>query len=178
KASAAVDVNVGSFSDPEDLQGLAHCLEHALFMGTQKYPQENAYSQYLSANSGYSNAYTASCDTNYYFEVAAGTAELPEDSTHANGAKYSQSLATTLKETSPLYGALDRFAQFFISPLFLRETLDRELHAVDSENKKNLQSDPWRLSQLAKAVSSPEHPYHHFSTGNLQTLRDDPKEHS
>ncbi|KAI5300089.1 Insulinase (Peptidase M16), partial [Ascosphaera atra] len=36
KASAAVDVNVGSFSDPEHLQGLAHCLEHALFMGTEK----------------------------------------------------------------------------------------------------------------------------------------------
>lgn len=36
KASAAVDVNVGSFSDPENLQGLAHCLEHALFMGTKK----------------------------------------------------------------------------------------------------------------------------------------------
>ncbi|KAI5302635.1 Insulinase (Peptidase M16), partial [Ascosphaera pollenicola] len=131
------------------------------------YPQENAYSQYLSANSGYSNAYTASCDTNYYFEVAAGSNELPTEASQAD--------AEALKQKSPLYGALDRFAQFFIAPLFLRETLDRELHAVDSENKKNLQSDPWRLSQLAKALASPKHPYHKFSTGNLQTLRDEPK---
>lgn len=36
KAAAAMDVNVGSFSDPEDLQGLAHGLEHMLFMGTEK----------------------------------------------------------------------------------------------------------------------------------------------
>jgi insulysin len=36
KASAAMDVNVGSFSDPEGLQGLAHCVEHMLFMGTKK----------------------------------------------------------------------------------------------------------------------------------------------
>ncbi|KAI5284253.1 Insulinase (Peptidase M16) [Ascosphaera atra] len=36
KASASMDVNVGNFSDPEDVQGLAHCLEHALFMGTEK----------------------------------------------------------------------------------------------------------------------------------------------
>jgi insulysin len=75
----------------------------------------------------------------------------------------------------PLYGALDRFAQFFIAPLFLESTLDRELRAVDSENKKNLQSDAWRLMQLNKSLSNPAHPYHHFSTGNLQTLRDDPQ---
>jgi insulysin len=36
KASAAMDVNVGNFSDPEDLPGLAHCVEHMLFMGTNK----------------------------------------------------------------------------------------------------------------------------------------------
>jgi len=77
--------------------------------------------------------------------------------------------------TSPLYGALDRFAQFFIAPLFLSSTLDRELKAVDSENKKNLQSDIWRLSQLNKSLSNPKHPYHHFSTGNLETLRDEPR---
>ena len=77
--------------------------------------------------------------------------------------------------TSPLHGALDRFAQFFIAPLFLSSTLDRELKAVDSENKKNLQSDNWRLSQLNKSLSNPKHPYHHFSTGNLQTLRDEPR---
>jgi insulysin len=36
KASAAIDVNVGSFSDPEDMPGLAHAVEHMLFMGTEK----------------------------------------------------------------------------------------------------------------------------------------------
>lgn len=36
KASAAMDVNVGNFSDPEELPGLAHCVEHMLFMGTKK----------------------------------------------------------------------------------------------------------------------------------------------
>lgn len=77
--------------------------------------------------------------------------------------------------SSPLYGALDRFAQFFIAPLFLSSTLDRELKAVDSENKKNLQSDNWRLNQLNKSLSNPKHPYHHFSTGNLETLSNEPR---
>ena len=33
KSSAALDVNVGSHSDPKDFHGLAHALEHCLFLG-------------------------------------------------------------------------------------------------------------------------------------------------
>ena len=36
KAAAAMDVNVGSFSDAEDMPGMAHAVEHLLFMGTEK----------------------------------------------------------------------------------------------------------------------------------------------
>lgn len=56
----------------------------------------------------------------------------------------------------------------------MEDTLDRELRAVDSENKKNLQSDNWRLHQLNKSLSNPEHPFCKFSTGNYQTLHDEP----
>lgn len=125
-------------------------------MGTKKYPVENEYSQYLAANSGSSNAYTGPTSTNYYFEVSARPANDEEP---------------TDQNPSALKGALDRFAQFFIEPLFLASTLDRELRAVDSENKKNLQSDQWRLHQLEKSLSNPNHPYCHFSTGNFEVLK-------
>jgi insulysin len=69
---------------------------------------------------------------------------------------------------------LDRFAQFFVEPLFLEDTLDRELRSVDSENKKNLQSDSWRLHQLQSSLGNPNHPYCQFSTGNWETLHDEP----
>ena len=36
KASASLNVNVGSFSDEDDMPGMAHAVEHALFMGTAK----------------------------------------------------------------------------------------------------------------------------------------------
>jgi hypothetical protein len=36
KASAAMDVNIGSFSDADDMPGMAHAVEHLLFMGTEK----------------------------------------------------------------------------------------------------------------------------------------------
>ncbi|KAF8460600.1 Metalloenzyme, LuxS/M16 peptidase-like protein [Kalaharituber pfeilii] len=146
KASASLSVHVGSFSDSEDLPGQAHAVEHLLFLGTKKYPEENEYGQFLAAHAGYSNAYTARMETNYYFEVG-----------HEH-----------------LYGALDRFAQFFIAPLFLEDCLDRELRAVDSEFKKNLQQDTHRLYQLARSLSNPNFPYCHFSTGSLETLRDEP----
>lgn len=47
-----MDVHVGHFSDPATLPGLAHFCEHMLFLGTKGYPDENAYSQYLSAHGG------------------------------------------------------------------------------------------------------------------------------
>ncbi|CAI6303660.1 unnamed protein product [Periconia digitata] len=170
QASAALDVNVGSFSDWEDLPGIAHAVEHLLFMGTEKYPEENNYNKYLASHSGHSNAYTAATSTNYYFELAVSQSNNSGTSTPN---PTSEQLPES-KEQSPLWGALDRFGQFFISPLFLEDTVDRELKAVDSENKKNLQIDTWRLHQLNKALSNPKHPYNHFSTGNWKTLHDDP----
>lgn len=78
------------------------------------------------------------------------------------------------EKKSPLYGALDRFAQFFVRPLFAEDSLDRELRAVDSEYKKNLQSEAWRIKQLSRSLANPEHPYHKFPDGNCETLRDAP----
>ncbi|KAI5958477.1 STE23 [Candida margitis] len=148
KSAASLDVNVGSFADKAyDVPGLAHFCEHLLFMGTSKYPSENEYSDYLAKHSGNSNAYTAAEHTNYYFQVGSNHLE----------------------------GALDRFAQFFISPLFSKSCKDREINAVDSENKKNLQNDLWRLYQLDKSNSNPSHPYNGFSTGNYVTLHTEPE---
>ena len=73
-------------------------------MGSEKYPGENEYNEYLSNHNGESNAHTGTDHTNYYFEVG------PEF----------------------LEGALDKFAQFFISPLFDPNCTDREILAVDS----------------------------------------------
>jgi insulysin len=150
KASAAMDIHIGHLCDPEDLPGLAHFLEHMLFLGTEKYPDENSYSTFLSEHGGMSNAFTAMENTNYYFDV-----------NHPH-----------------LEGALDRFAQFFISPLFTESATERETKAVDSENAKNLQNDMWRNHQLYKSLSSADHPFHKFGTGNLQTLQEIPKEKS
>ena len=49
-------------------------------------------------------------------------------------------------------GALERFASFFSGPLFTASAAGRELNAVDSEHRKNLQQDVWRLGQVCQLL--------------------------
>lgn len=52
KAAAATDVRVGSLSDPSDVPGLAHFTEHMLFYSSEKYPEEDEYSKFVSEHGG------------------------------------------------------------------------------------------------------------------------------
>ena len=70
KSAAALDVHIGHMSDPVNLPGLAHFCEHMLFLGTEKFPDENEYSKFLSQHGGSFNAFTSSDHTNYYFDVS------------------------------------------------------------------------------------------------------------
>ncbi|KAI0564782.1 Insulinase (Peptidase M16) [Gracilaria domingensis] len=160
KAAASLDVAVGHFSDPHNLPGLAHFLEHMLFLGTKKYPDEDSYNNFLAENGGHSNAYTAQEHTNYYFEMIIADKRNEE----ADG------------KMPPLKEALDRFSQFFKAPLFTESATERELNAVHSEHQKNLQSDSRRRFQVQSEMSNPDHPRSKFSTGSLETLRDIPQE--
>ena len=45
KAAAALDVMVGSGDNPPGRGGLAHFLEHMLFLGTEKYPDAAEYAE-------------------------------------------------------------------------------------------------------------------------------------
>ena len=142
RSSAALGVNVGSFIDLPDELGLAHFCEHLLFMGTEKYPSENDYEKYLSKNGGFSNAYTNGDKTVFYFDV----------------------------DNDAFEGAVDRFAQFFICPLFNEGSVEREINSIDSEFSKNKNSDIWRLFHFFKSELNKDCPFSKFSTGNKETL--------
>ena len=43
RGAASMTVAVGSMSDPENRYGMAHFLEHMLFLGTEKYPEAVSY---------------------------------------------------------------------------------------------------------------------------------------
>jgi insulysin len=141
-SAASMTVGVGNLSDPTEYQGLAHFLEHMLFLGSEKYPQYGTYKQFIAANGGSSNASTSSHSTNFHFAI-------PSDK---------------------FFAALDIFSQFFICPLLNEDCSNRELNAVDSEASKNYNQDARRLSHLDRHLSGEKSPFNKFSTGNMKTL--------
>jgi len=138
----SVAVNVGSLANPKEYQGLAHFLEHMLFLGSKKYPNENHYEHTLSKHGGHSNAFTAHFKTVYYF--------------------------TSFNEG--IEEVLDIFSRFFIDPLFKEDAVNREINAINSEHQKNINNDHWRINQILKNLSKKDSAYNTFATGNKKTL--------
>ncbi|XP_062013894.1 nardilysin-like [Rosa rugosa] len=126
QAAAAMCVGIGSFSDSLEAQGLAHFLEHMLFMGSTKFPDENEYASYLSKHGGSSNAHTEAEHTCYYFDV----------------------------KREFLKGALKRFSQFFVSPLMKNEAMAREY--VNTQYLPAATSKHSRLDKKAAGEATPQ----------------------
>ncbi|TSL47684.1 Nardilysin [Bagarius yarrelli] len=147
QSAAALCIGVGSFSDPEDLPGLAHFLEHMVFMGSEKYPRENGFDAFLKKHGGSDNASTDCERTVFQFDV----------------------------QRKKFREALDRWAQFFICPLMIRDAVEREVEAVDSEYQLAKPSDSHRKEMLFGSLAKPHHPMAKFCWGNAQTLKTEPK---
>lgn len=146
KAAAALAVNVGHFSDPDDRHGMAHFLEHMLFLGTEKYPEGNEYQKFISHYGGSNNAWTATEHTCFFFDI----------------------------HHSHFEQAIDRFSQFFIAPLLSKEFVEKERENIDAEYKMKLKDDVRRLYDVHKATINEKHPFSKFSVGNTSTLGDLP----
>ena len=144
KAAASMDVRVGSGDNPRGRAGLAHFLEHMLFLGTEKYPDAAEYERFITEHGGSRNAYTSFEHTNYFFDI--DPAHLP--------------------------GALDRFAQFFIAPNMDARYVERERNAVEAEYQMGLKSDTRRGFDALQASMNPAHPFSRFTVGSLETLAD------
>lgn len=85
--------------------GLAHFLEHMLFMGSKKFPVHNEYSSFINQNSGMDNAYTSDVETNYYFEIS----------------------------NKAFFEATERLTNFFTGALLTESCITKETQAVHEE---------------------------------------------
>ncbi len=144
KAAAALAVNVGHFSDPKSRQGMAHFLEHMLFLGTKHFPDGSEYQQFISKNGGHHNAWTATEHTCYFLDI------FHQGFEHA----------------------LERFSDFFINPLLSQEFIEKERQNIDAEFKLKLKDDIRRLYDVHKETINQDHPFSQFSVGNIDTLAD------
>ncbi|WP_428242073.1 insulinase family protein [Gynuella sp.] len=142
-AAAVMNVATGSWANPDDRPGLAHFLEHMLFLGTEKYPEADEFSEFISGNGGSQNAMTMSENTIYFFDINA----------------------------DQFQPALDRFAQFFTAPLFNEAYVERERNAVDAEFHTGLLDDNRRYFDALRESVNPHHPASKFAVGSLDTLK-------
>ncbi|WP_394129843.1 insulinase family protein [Shewanella maritima] len=145
QAAASMAVGVGHFDDPVERPGMAHFLEHMLFLGTDKFPDSGEYNAFINQHGGNNNAWTGTEHTNFFYSIDADAFEE----------------------------SLDRFSQFFIAPKFDLELVDRERQAIESEYSLKLKDDIRRIYQVQKASINQRHPFSKFSVGNLKTLAGD-----
>ncbi|CAB3224477.1 unnamed protein product [Arctia plantaginis] len=143
KSAAGLSVQVGTYSDPDEILGLAHLCKCMLVIGTKTYPKENEFNKFISEHGG-STIERIWCDrTEFCFDV-----------------------------TYPyLKKALDMFAEILTTPLFPESAIDREIYLINSEFESYKSSDYCPMIQLKKSISDPEHPFYKFNMGNKETLK-------
>jgi insulysin len=121
---------------------MSHFLEHMLFLGSDKYPEDEYFSNLIKTTGGNYNAYTSQEETNYFFAVP----------------------------TSNFIKVIDVWSRFFIDPTLSEKNAAREVNAVTSEWRNGLSRPAKRMYNLLKALAREDHPFHKFSVGNIDTL--------
>lgn len=135
-------LNVNSGSAVEDVHGLAHFLEHMLFMGSKKYPKSNNFLSSINKSGGMTNAYTSDTDTNYYFICSSDT----------------------------YLSNLDVFGNFLVNPLLSKKYVSKEISNVNSESNKNIVDNDWLNQEIIKTLYYKDHPLNHYTAGTTETL--------
>ncbi len=139
--SVSLTVGAGSYNEG-NTYGLAHFLEHMLFLGNEKFKKEDAFQLFVNKNGGMCNAYTSGDHTCYFYTI----------------------------RPSLFNKSLEMFGHMFINPLLTMSSIKKEINSVDSEHHKNLLSDDWRALQVLKKACNTNNPFSNFSTGNFETL--------
>ncbi len=142
ESAASLSVRAGTWDDPKEYPGMAHFVEHLLFLGTGAFPKEAEYSQYILERGGQYNAYTKHDRTSYGFSIPS----------------------------SFFTGALDRLSHFFIDPLFTESAIQREIYAVHHEFEDSIENDALRVWRIFKESGNPDHPNVQLSCGNFESL--------
>jgi insulysin len=144
KSAAALTVNCGHFDDPADRQGMAHFVEHMLFLGTETDPEPGSFQQFIAGHGGTHNAWTGTEFTSYFFDI----------------------------NNEFITDALTRFSHFFSQPLLNPEYVEKERNAIEAEYRLKLKEDSHRIYQVHKETINPAHPFAKFSVGTIDTLAD------
>jgi len=142
RCAAALRVAAGSHDVPLAWPGLAHFLEHLLFLGTERFPAEQGLMAYVQSHGGQVNARTSERTTDFFFE-------LPPQAFNRG---------------------LQRLSDMLAHPRMNLDDQQRELEVLHAEFIAWSQ-DPAAQQQLALFDGlSPTHPLRGFHAGNRDSL--------
>ncbi len=144
-SAATLSIGVGQYQDPISHQGLAHFLEHMIFLGSKQYPEPGEFVSFVSSNGGEANAFTAQNQTTYLFSIDSGKLEP----------------------------AISRLSSAIKAPLFNETMIDKEINAVNSEWLTLHQSDQFIMQRVIAQTGNKNHPRVQLGVGNLDTLNKD-----
>ena len=146
QASAVVQVAAGSHAEPDDLPGLAHLLEHMLFMGSRRWPEPGSFPARVAEWGGRFNASTAPEATMFFCAVSP------------------QGLEPCLAHLTDMLAA----------PLFAAEQVEQGRRVIDAEFHTRLADDAIHAQAVLATQVDPAHPLSRFSAGNADSLTGDP----
>lgn len=138
----SASIRAGHFYDPKDCQGLAHLLEHMVFLGSRRLPGNNEIADLIKKLGGSVNAWTAGEYSNFHFSC------LPQH----------QDIA------------ISAFLDCLAYPLLKKEDIVREIQSIDAEFEFKKRDDLRRLFQIQKETCNPAHPFSQFSVGNAEVF--------
>lgn len=142
RVALVASVAGGSFHEPAAWPGLAHCVEHCVFLGSRERPGAAEFADYVHAHGGRYNARTLALQTLYFLEMPAA-------------------------ELSPALAAL---CGLLASPLFVAERVRREVEVLDAEYQARCADAAQQLLGAIAAQLPPGHPMSRFHAGARDTL--------
>ncbi len=143
QAAAVVRVAAGGHDAPVEYPGLAHFLEHLLFLDSAAFPADQGLMAYVQRCAGQVNASTRERDSYYFFEVPV----------------------------ADLDGGLARLCDMLAHPRLALDAQRREREVLEAEFKaRSRDTDTLCDAALAQVMQPADHPFLGFHAGHRGTL--------
>lgn len=142
QAAVVVRVHAGAHDAPRDYPGLAHFLEHLLFLGSRGYTAEEGLMAFVQECGGQLNASTRERHTDFFFQLPAAQLEP----------------------------ALLRLLDMLAHPLLDPASQVREREVLQAEFHARAQDVETLCDAALGTAFDPSHPFAGFHAGNRDTL--------
>ncbi|OJA04574.1 hypothetical protein QHL1GM_03755 [Halomonas sp. QHL1] len=138
-------VGAGYLDEPGERPGLAHLLEHSLFLGSQDSPQPATFAAWVGEQGGRYNAKTNEFVTDYHLSLPPASVQE----------------------------GLVRLIDLLVCPCLEASTISREIEVIDAEFQARLADPALHRQAVVSRLFEASHPAAHFHAGHRDSLGKD-----